>query len=227
MVDTIINKTTFTTAELKEKAQQEGIVKKGLKSFVEVGKALTLIQDKVLFSGSWENYLEETFSLSKGRAHRITNAAKMHEKLSSLKVEHLPANENVAATLQQKWGNESDERLLAVWELICSRRDGKPVTANLIIEVTGEINGQAKQGSEKKENSKVASESVEQEQEPEVEESGSGDKHLDQLYSMRATLYQLENREDIPEEIFNMLELLKMQIAELWKKVKRQRKIAA
>lgn len=198
---TVLN---LSVEDRQDWATQEQIVRDGLKGFVEVGKALTIIHAKSYYQPlSWKVYLKQAFSLSPGRANRIMGAAQIHEKLKKAECVHLPANEHVAATLFEKWGHEKDEVIVEVWNAICARRDDKPVTANLVGKVTGERNGAPK----------------EEKRDPAVVK----------LEKLRETLGELNSRtaDDLPPELLGLLESLKKQLQEVLKSLKKKQTVPA
>lgn len=79
----------------------EGVIERGLATFVEVGQALLEIRDERHYRethGTFEDYCRERWNLSRKRAYDLTAAAEVTTALSPIG-DTLPANESVAREL--------------------------------------------------------------------------------------------------------------------------------
>jgi hypothetical protein len=75
----------LSPSDKKDFAALEKIVQKGVKSFLEVGKALLQIHSRKLYREkytSWEGYLEERWNLSRSHGYRLVHAGEVAENLS-------------------------------------------------------------------------------------------------------------------------------------------------
>jgi hypothetical protein len=75
-----IVKPTLTGEEKKELARCEAIIEEGLKTFIEVGKALEVIRAAALYRlthSNFDSYVQDRFKISGRRAYGIINSAKI------------------------------------------------------------------------------------------------------------------------------------------------------
>lgn len=73
--------------ELKDFSKLEGIIRKHLRTFVEVGEALAEIRDRQLYRhlhGSFDEYCKRRWGMAGRHAHRLIASTKTHEELSNL-----------------------------------------------------------------------------------------------------------------------------------------------
>jgi hypothetical protein len=123
------------TARLGELEQ---IINNGLRTYVQVGRALKEIRDQKLYLAegyeTFIDYLKRRFGWAKSYGHSVINASVVTERLSAIadKVE-LPANEGQARPLV---GLKPDEAT-AVWKKVIaeSKKDAKPITAEHVSEI--------------------------------------------------------------------------------------------
>ena len=76
------NEQCLTEPEKRELARCEAIIDRGRKTYIEVGLALTAIQDGVLYKethGTFEDYLRERFDMGTSHGYRLIKAAKTVE----------------------------------------------------------------------------------------------------------------------------------------------------
>lgn len=108
-----------------------GVVKRGLKTFVEVGNSLRVIKDKELFLeagyDTFVKYCQIEHSIGKSQAYRLVKAAE-------IAVDHDVNNENVARAL----ADVPKESRAEVLEIAMDRMGGKP-TATMIDDVAIEV----------------------------------------------------------------------------------------
>lgn len=119
---------TLTTARLGE---LEGVIERGLATFVEVGQALLEIRDSRLYREThrtFEAYCRERWAMSKSHANRQIDAAVVARLLTPTGV--IPANEAQARELAPLLRDGEAELLATVRELRVSHGDG--VTAKAI-----------------------------------------------------------------------------------------------
>jgi hypothetical protein len=89
----------LTTAALDE---CEGIIERGLNTFMEVGGALLRIRDERLYRAEYrdfETYCQNRWSMSRPRAYQLMGAADIVDRLSTIVDTPLPATETQAREL--------------------------------------------------------------------------------------------------------------------------------
>lgn len=110
-------------------AELEAVVEAGLQTFVEVGLALGEIRDRRLYQAThdtFENYLDDRWSMSRSRGYRLIDGARVAELVSPIGD---IANEAQARELVPLL-NEP-ELLTEAWEEAVQVSDGKP-TATVV-----------------------------------------------------------------------------------------------
>ncbi|WP_433225490.1 hypothetical protein [Actinomadura formosensis] len=113
--------------ELTTFARCEGVIERGLATFVDVGTALLEIRDGRLYRrefGTFEDYCRERWGFSRQRAHQLTSAA---ETVTTIVDTGLPApaNEGQAREL----GKIPEGERAEVWRETIERTGGKPTAA--------------------------------------------------------------------------------------------------
>lgn len=91
----------LTRVDLNALKLYECIIGQGLKTFLKVGNALTLIRDARLYREShatFENYCRGRWDISKTRAYELIGAAAVTQNLSAI-ADILPATESQARPL--------------------------------------------------------------------------------------------------------------------------------
>lgn len=89
----------LTEVENEELRIAEGRIRKGLKAFIEVGSALSLIKEKRLYRQSHRTfaaYLRERWGFNKAHGYRLINSAHFLEKISPIAEKRnlpVPSNE--------------------------------------------------------------------------------------------------------------------------------------
>lgn len=117
----------------------EAVIERGLKTFVEVGKALMEIRDRRLYRDTHEtfqDYCKERWGMDRQRAYQLIKASTVAENVN--KCLQIPANEGQAREL----GKLPDEQQAEAWEEAIERTDGKP-TAAAVAEVVDEMHGES------------------------------------------------------------------------------------
>jgi hypothetical protein len=91
----------LTTGERHDLETLEGIVQRGIDTFVEVGRALAEIRDRRLYRdshGTFEEYCDQRWLLSRTRAYQLIDASKVNGVMSTM-VDTPPSNERQAREL--------------------------------------------------------------------------------------------------------------------------------
>lgn len=99
--------------DAKRLRKLEGIIDRGMKSFVEVGNALAEIQRDNLYRETHKTfaaYVEDRFGFKKSRAYQLIEAASVADEMSTM-VDKLP-NERQARELAKAPPEEREE----IWE---------------------------------------------------------------------------------------------------------------
>lgn len=126
---------TLTREETIALDDCEQRIEHGLKTFIEVGSALTVIRDSRLYRGTFstfESYLEERWNLKRQRAYELMSAAAVVSEFSDSELPS-PTKEAHAAALAKVAEPERTD----VWREALERTDGKP-TAAAVREVSEE-----------------------------------------------------------------------------------------
>lgn len=105
----------------------EATIERGLKSFIEVGNALLQIRDSKLYRtyGTFQEYLETRWALSKRYAYYVIGAAQVVENVNNGSQMQLPTNERQARPLVAL---EPDEQRI-VWRVVTETAPDNKVTA--------------------------------------------------------------------------------------------------
>lgn len=124
-----------STTEQEDFARLDGVVRRGLATFVEIGEALREIRDRKLYRigfGTFEAYMSHEHGLSRQRGYHLIDAAAVTSELSTI-VDKTPQNEAQCRELLAYDDADRQE----VWQQVVeeSERTGKPITARLINEV--------------------------------------------------------------------------------------------
>ena len=115
--------------------QQETIIEKGLSTFVEVGKALTIIRDNKLYREEYETfekYCQEKYGIQKTHSYRLIETANIINNLSPIGG-RLPTSERHARPLKSL----EPEVQNAVWQETVEKH-GDNITAKKVQEVANE-----------------------------------------------------------------------------------------
>lgn len=113
-------------AALVTLADCEQRIERGLKTFIDVGQALAEIRDSRLYKGShgtFEEYLERRWQMSRSYAHRMIAAAEVALPMGN--IEAPPTNERQTRELAKVPEAERAE----VWREAVERTAGKPTAA--------------------------------------------------------------------------------------------------
>lgn len=108
----------------------EAVIEKGLASFVEVGTALMRIRDARLYRethGTFEDYCQAKWGMSRQRAHQIIEASAVTERVSKI-FDKAPSTESHAAKLAQL---DDPKEQVAAWKEAVKTApkddDGEPI----------------------------------------------------------------------------------------------------
>jgi hypothetical protein len=77
----------LTTQEQYDFQQAEQVIDRGLKSFIEVGKALLTIREGKFYKQGWdtfEDYCRDRWKISRPRAYELIGASKVAGNLSAM-----------------------------------------------------------------------------------------------------------------------------------------------
>ncbi len=115
----------------------EAVIERGLKTFREVGAALTEIRDARLYRGGYdtfEDYLSARWAMQRAQAYRLIEASAVVGALSPIGDTPLPATESQARELARV----PEEQRGEVWAAAVERNGGQPAPARLVAEVAAE-----------------------------------------------------------------------------------------
>lgn len=93
---------TLSETEWFAKAKAEQTIERGLNSFVEVGEALARVRDMRLYRdeyGTFEEYAERKWNLSRSRAYQLIDASTTVSAMSTIVDTPIPASESQARIL--------------------------------------------------------------------------------------------------------------------------------
>ena len=121
-------------------ARFDGIVRRGMATFIEVGLALAQIRDRELWRAgghsSWAEYCRMIGGLSKTHANRIIASARVSSHIAEVApIGVTPGNEAQARQLTRL--KQPDQQILA-WTRAVERANGQP-TAGMLSEVVAEL----------------------------------------------------------------------------------------
>lgn len=120
--------------ETEERKALESKIEVGLKTYIEVGRALLIIRDKKLYRDQWgtfEEYCRERWEFRRTYAFYMIEAAQVVDSLSVHNCEHLPATESQARPLSTL---PVELQSVAWKEAVSTAPDGK-VTASHVAKV--------------------------------------------------------------------------------------------
>jgi N6-adenosine-specific RNA methylase IME4 len=119
-----------TAVETKHLERLEAIVERGLSTFVEVGKALAEIRDRLLYREAghetWDSYCRNRWGMSRIHAHRTIEASRIAGMLPTGN-KMAPIHERTIRPLEAS--GLSDEQKVAAWEAAVetAEQEGEPV----------------------------------------------------------------------------------------------------
>lgn len=128
---------TLTIIETGRLNDLERRIEAARMSFVDAGEALAEIRDERFYRlthGTFEDYCQERWGLSRVHAHRLIEAASAVERIRLLPIGNiLPATESQARELTRL---EDPDQQIAAWEKVVERTDGDPkkITAKVVRE---------------------------------------------------------------------------------------------
>lgn len=120
-------------------AQLEGIIERGLQTFVEVGHALAEIRDSRLYlehSPTFEAYCKSRWGWKKSQAYRLMNAAEVTDRISPIG-DNAPTNEAQVRPLTKLDPKEQP----AAWQRAteAAAEAGEPLTARHVEAIVAEM----------------------------------------------------------------------------------------
>lgn len=123
----------LTRQEKVRLSKLEQKIDSGLKTFLEVGRALKEINELKLYrelAVSFEKYVNQRFKIGRAYAYRLMHAAQLDETLEVSPIGDKPVNESQFRALAKVDGN----KLCEVWEkaVETAHKSGKTVSAKLI-----------------------------------------------------------------------------------------------
>ena len=125
---------TMTKCETARLTELEGAIDSGLKTFLDVGRALKEINDGKLYrdtTDSFEKYVNQRFNVGRAYAYRLMSAAEVDETLGVSPIgDKRPINE----TQFRELAKVKKDRVCEVWQkaVEAAERSGEAVTAKLI-----------------------------------------------------------------------------------------------
>ena len=117
----------LTTKETEELGRLESVIDQGLKTFVEVGNALTEIRDKRLYRevfGTFEEYCRDRWGFSRVHAKRLVNAAEVVKNITTEPIGSVPATESQARPLARFAPDDQ----VAIWQRAVETSNGHQPT---------------------------------------------------------------------------------------------------
>jgi hypothetical protein len=129
--------TALTITEAVQLSEQEAVIERGLKTFVDVGNALLAIREGRLYRashGTFEDYCRERWHMERANAYRLIEAAVVVGHLSPIG-DTLPANEAQARPLTSLPPSQQSE----AWQRAVETAPEGKVTAAHVQAVVDEI----------------------------------------------------------------------------------------
>lgn len=125
----------------QEFARLDGVVRRGLGTFKEVGHALAKIRDRELWLAgghtSWAAYCHAVGGLTKTHANRLINSSEIANRLTQVTpIGVTPSSESQVRPLCRL---KTQETQAAAWSRAVERASGSPPTAKLISDVVAEL----------------------------------------------------------------------------------------
>lgn len=165
-----IRKKNLDKQERDRLQELESTIKKNLRAFYEVGRALSEIRDSRLYREThktFEKYCQDRWDMKKAHAYRMIEAASVQENLSPIG-DKLPISESQARPLTRL---EPNQQAQAWQKAIKKAPDGK-VTARHVQEAVNEMTGKAvqPQAQPKQRSESIIQKIIESSGEPQEEE---------------------------------------------------------
>ena len=120
----------LTTTELADRKRLEGIIRSGLHTFIEVGKAIAEFHGKKLYRSThstFDKYMDEVWKMDRTRAYQLMDAAQMST------IVDIP-NESQARELAPLKDKPDLLRTVVAEVAAKSKRTGQPITATVMRE---------------------------------------------------------------------------------------------
>lgn len=122
---------SLTVTEVAKLENFELVIHDGLKSFVDVGRALMEIRDGRLYREThmnFESYCQEKWGMSRQRAHQFIDSSAVVESLSTIADVTPPQNESQARPLTRL---EPSDQVVVWQEAVDTAPDGKVTAAHV------------------------------------------------------------------------------------------------
>ncbi|MEU9444615.1 hypothetical protein AB0D42_27790 [Streptomyces sp. NPDC048304] len=122
-----MNEIALTHDEQADLAQLEAVIERGMNTFIEVGNALAVIQERKLYRsqhGTFEDYCRSKWGFSRQRAYQLTAAAEAVTTMVDIGLP-APTSERQARELSRIPEPERVE----VWRETVNRTGGQPTAA--------------------------------------------------------------------------------------------------
>lgn len=133
----------LSVAEKERLADDEAVIARGWRHFVEVGIALIDIRDALLYReqfNSFQDYIRVRWDMPVSRAYQQMRASTAMQFLETLDgVDVLPKNEMVARTLGTLISQGEQALVAEAWTLAISNAEGRPPTARQTEDAVREV----------------------------------------------------------------------------------------
>lgn len=133
--------TQLSSSEAEELACLEAVISRGMRSFLDVGQALSTIKERQLYRSSFptfEAYCSQKWEIHRRHAYRLIDAVSVCQRLTPLGASRLPANERQVRPLV----GLPPKTLGKVWKRVIEEADGgHEITGSLVKKIVIEITG--------------------------------------------------------------------------------------
>lgn len=139
-ISPVIMSDPLSADEAQILAHYEEVIARGIKTFVEVGRALMTIRDRKLYRANYatfEAYCRERWDLSRPYAYQLIDAAVVVENLSGI-TDIVPVNEAQAQPLTRL----PPEEQMEVWAEVVKTAPASGVTAKHVKTTISRVKGQ-------------------------------------------------------------------------------------
>ena len=115
-----MKQSSLSVSEQTELSKLETVIKRGIRSFIEVGKALMDVRDKRLYRGAFatfEEYCQRKWGIGDRRAKQLITGSRVAGEMAGTQVPMMPENEKQVRPLagltppqrEQVWGQAVEE----------------------------------------------------------------------------------------------------------------------
>lgn len=137
------NDVTLTADEKKRLNSCEASIRAGLKSFYNVGRALSDIAQFKLYRdthSTFAGYAKEKWDMTTARVSQLQHAYRVHALLTSLEIKPVPATESQCRPLVRVPADENmDAAIVEIWSAVIA--DGEKITAKKVNDAVDEFLG--------------------------------------------------------------------------------------